>query len=121
MRFWICCGYYASIGLLFFIIGRILPKKWFDYNAFPYKAFDCEKDGKIYEKIAISKWQSKAVMDASGCGIRVIASAHAGSAAEIARRRDISAIIAAGAFDRVLLLKRRGAERRLYDITEELI
>lgn len=26
MRFWICCGYYASIGLLFFIIGRILPK-----------------------------------------------------------------------------------------------
>ena len=45
MRFWICCGYYASIGLLFFIIGRILPKKWFDYNAFPYKAFDCEKDG----------------------------------------------------------------------------
>ena len=59
MRFWICCGYYASIGLLFFIIGRILPKKWFDYNAFPYKAFDCEKDGKIYEKIAISKWQSK--------------------------------------------------------------
>ena len=59
MRFWICCGYYGFIGLLFFIIGRILPKKWFDYNAFPYKAFDCEKDGKIYEKIAISKWQSK--------------------------------------------------------------
>ena len=48
-----------SYSLLFFIIGRILPKKWFDYNAFPYKAFDCEKDGKIYEKIAISKWQSK--------------------------------------------------------------
>lgn len=50
MRFWICCGYYGFIGLLFFIIGRILPKKWFDYNSFPYKAFDCEKDGKIYEK-----------------------------------------------------------------------
>ena len=49
MRFWICCGYYASIGLLFFIIGRILPKKWFDYNAYPYNAFDCGKDGKIYE------------------------------------------------------------------------
>ena len=49
MRFWICCGYYGFIGLLFFIIGRILPKKWFDYNAFPYKAFDCEKDGKIYK------------------------------------------------------------------------
>ena len=59
MRFWICCGYYGFIGLRFFIIGRILPKKWFDYNAFPYKAFDCEKDGKIYEKIAISKWQAK--------------------------------------------------------------
>lgn len=74
----------------------------------------------ITDEIA-TREDAAAVMDASGCGIRVIASAHAGSAAEIARRRDISAIIAAGAFDRVLLLKRRGAERRLYDITEELI
>ena len=74
----------------------------------------------ITDEIA-TREDAAAVMDASGCGIRVIASAHAGSAAEIARRRDISGIIAAGAFDRVLLLKRRGAERRLYDITEELI
>ena len=74
----------------------------------------------ITDEIA-TREDAAAVMDASGCGIRVIASAHAGSAAEIARRRDIPAIIAAGAFDRVLLLKRRGAERRLYDITEELI
>ena len=74
----------------------------------------------ITDEIA-TREDAAAVMDASGCGIRVIASAHAGSAAEIARRRDISAIIAAGAFDKVLLLKRRGAERRLYDITEELI
>lgn len=74
----------------------------------------------ITDEIA-TREDAAAVMDASGCGIRVIASAHAGSAAEIARRRDISAIIAAGVFDRVLLLKRRGAERRLYDITEELI
>ena len=59
MRFWICCGYYGFIGLLFFIIGRILPKKWFDYNAFPYKTLACEKGGKIYEKIAINRWQSK--------------------------------------------------------------
>ena len=50
----------------------------------------------------------------------MIASAHAGSAAEIARRRDISGIIAAGAFNKVLLLKKQGTERRLYDITEEL-
>ncbi len=74
----------------------------------------------ITDEIA-TREDAAAVMDASGCGIRVMASAHAGSAAEIARRRDISAIIAAGAFDKVLLLKRRGAERRLYDITEELI
>ena len=74
----------------------------------------------ITDEIA-TREDAAAVMDASGCGIRVIASAHAGSAAEIARRRDISAIIAAGAFDKVLLLKRRGAERRLYDSTEELI
>ena len=57
------------------------------------------------------------------CGIggsSIQASAHAGSAAEIMRRRDISGIIAAGAFNKVLLLKKQGTERRLYDITEEL-
>ncbi len=47
------------MGLVFFIIGRILPKKWFDYNAFPYKAFAFEQGGRIYERIAISKWQAK--------------------------------------------------------------
>ena len=73
----------------------------------------------ITDEIATAE-DAEAVMDASGCGIRVIASAHAGSAAEIMRRRDISAIIAAGAFNKVLLLKKQGTERRLYDITEEL-
>ena len=73
----------------------------------------------ITDEIATAE-DAAAVMDASGCGIRVIASAHAGSAAEIMRRRDISGIIAAGAFDKVLLLKKQGTERRLYDITEEL-
>lgn len=73
----------------------------------------------ITDEIAAPE-DAAAVMDASGCGIRVIASAHAGSAAEITRRRDIAGIIAAGAFDKVLLLKKQGAERRLYDITEEL-
>ena len=73
----------------------------------------------ITDEIATAE-DAEAVMDASGCGIRVIASAHAGSAAEIMRRRDISGIIAAGAFNKVLLLKKQGTERRLYDITEEL-
>ena len=73
----------------------------------------------ITDEIATAE-DAEAVMDASGCGIRVIASAQAGSAAEIMRRRDISGIIAAGAFNKVLLLKKQGTERRLYDITEEL-
>ena len=73
----------------------------------------------ITDEIATAE-DAEAVMDASGCGIRVIASTHAGSAAVIMRRRDISAIIAAGAFNKVLLLKKQGTERRLYDITEEL-
>lgn len=74
----------------------------------------------ITDEIATAE-DAAAVMDASGCGIRVIASAHAGSVAEIMRRRDIFEIIAAGAFDKVLLLKRQGTKRRLYDITEELV
>lgn len=47
-----------------------------------------------------------AVLDASGCGVRVLASAHASSLEDLKRRRDIYALVEAGCFQRVVVLRR---------------
>lgn len=52
-----CLAYLAGVGMASFLIGRILPKSWFQYERFPYRSFSFEKNGKIYEKIKIRKWK----------------------------------------------------------------
>ena len=71
----------------------------------------------ITDEIA-SHEDANAVMDASGCGIKVIASAH-GSDRGILRRQGIGEAVKAGAFDRILLLKKDMDGRRIEDITRE--
>lgn len=58
MKFLKCTIYLATIGLLSFIIGRCLPKNIFNENLFPYKSLDWEKEGTIYTKLKIKKWQN---------------------------------------------------------------
>ncbi len=64
MRFVHCVIYGAILGVISFVIGRILPKKWFSYEAFPYKQFKWEQGGAVYNRLRIRKWQ-KAVPDMS--------------------------------------------------------
>lgn len=45
------------IGALAFLGGEMLPRKNFDYSAFPYRPFAWEKEGKIYEKLRIRRWK----------------------------------------------------------------
>lgn len=59
MGFWNCIKYLAGIGFFSFIVGRILPKKWFQYDKFPYVIYQFENDGRIYERIKIRSWQAK--------------------------------------------------------------
>ena len=47
------------VGVVSFVLGRLVPKEWFDYTRFPYRSFAFEKGGKIYEAISIAKWQSR--------------------------------------------------------------
>lgn len=54
-----CFVYLALVGIASFILGRILPKKWFNSDAFPYKSFKFENEGKIYNKFHIRNWQKK--------------------------------------------------------------
>lgn len=52
-----CIGYLAFTGVLAFIIGRLLPKKWFNWEDAPFKTLPAEKNGKIYECLHIRKWK----------------------------------------------------------------
>ena len=49
---------------------------------------------------------AEAIMDASGSGVQVLASAHASSLEDLRRRREIYALIEAGCFDNVVALRR---------------
>lgn len=51
--------YLAGMSILGFIAGRIFPHGWLDESKFPFRSFSFEKNGKIYEKIGIRKWQNR--------------------------------------------------------------
>lgn len=48
--------YLCGISILAFPIGRILPKHWFRYDAFPFRSFAWEQDGKCYHALSIRQW-----------------------------------------------------------------
>lgn len=54
-----CFIYLAVTSLSSFFIGRILPKKWFQYDQFPYHTFPFERDARIYTVLGIRKWKDK--------------------------------------------------------------
>jgi glycosyl-4,4'-diaponeurosporenoate acyltransferase len=44
-------------GLISFAIGQSLPRKWFDFDAFPYRDFRWERKGKIYDRVRVHQWK----------------------------------------------------------------
>lgn len=60
MGFLKCALYAAVIGLLSFLLGRIMPASWFQEDKFPYRAMAWEKGGSFYNTVFhIRKWQAK--------------------------------------------------------------
>jgi len=59
VNFWRCFWYLIKISIAAFLAGRLLPKKWFRADRFPYRSYDFEENGRIYEKLNIRKWQKK--------------------------------------------------------------
>ena len=59
MKFWDCFWYLIIISIAAFFVGRILPKKWFRAELFPYRSYGFEKNGRIYEKLYIRRWINK--------------------------------------------------------------
>ena len=54
-----CMEYYGILGVVSFLAGRLLPKSWFSGEKFPFRSFPFERDGAIYNRIGIRKWQKR--------------------------------------------------------------
>lgn len=54
-----CACYIAAIGVVSFIIGRLMPASWFNEEAFPFTCCDWEKSGTVYNALEIRKWQNR--------------------------------------------------------------
>lgn len=59
MGFWRCVLYFAVTGILAFLLGRVLPKKWFRPESAFFRCRKWERDGRIYEKLKIRAWQNR--------------------------------------------------------------
>lgn len=54
-----CIVYLAIIGVFFFLMGRLFQGVKHNYTKLPYKSFDAEKDGQVYEHLGIRIWKDK--------------------------------------------------------------
>lgn len=54
-----CLIYIAAIGVVGFIAGRFLPKKWLKYDAPPFRELPFEKGGNFYRKLGIHRWHKR--------------------------------------------------------------
>lgn len=59
-----CAVYLALIGLIGFFAGRIIPAGWIDPERGWFRSFAFEKNGTVYEKLGIRRWQNR-VLDMS--------------------------------------------------------
>ncbi len=56
-RFWKCLAYLAASGFGVFLLGRAIPKSLFRYESFPFRDYPFERQGNLYRRIGIHKWQ----------------------------------------------------------------
>lgn len=49
--------YVLALGIAAHYIGESLPRRWFRWDRFPYRAWKWEHNGTIYEKIRIQDWK----------------------------------------------------------------
>lgn len=54
-----CLLYMAVTGMIGFALGRLVPKRWFHADRFPYRSAAFEREGRIYECFRIQWWQAR--------------------------------------------------------------
>ena len=59
MRLLFCLLYIPAMGILAHMIGEALPRKWFNPEAWPFAPFKFERNGRIYDKLAVRQWKDR--------------------------------------------------------------
>lgn len=59
IRFFIGVAYVAAIGILSNVVAIFIPRDRLREDKFPFKPFRWEREGRIYDRLAIRKWKSK--------------------------------------------------------------
>ncbi len=54
-----CLLYVTTLSLLSFVGGRLLPTTCLCADRFPFRPFPAEREGKLYERIAIRHWKDR--------------------------------------------------------------
>ncbi len=57
-RFWLAVLYVATIGLFSNIAALFIKRDKLKEDRFPFKCYNWEKNGRIYDKLAIRKWKN---------------------------------------------------------------
>ena len=57
MKILYCFLYLAGTGILGFLLGRIVPKRWFCAGRFPFRVRPWEQ--KLYQALRVKQWQNK--------------------------------------------------------------
>ena len=52
-----CIVYIIALGVVSFVTGRLLPKRWFKSDCFPFRCN--EKEKKLYKALRVKDWQNK--------------------------------------------------------------
>ncbi len=55
--FLLCACYAAALGVVSFVFGRVLPKRWFRGDKFPWRTHAWEQ--KVWDALKIRRWQAK--------------------------------------------------------------
>ena len=56
-HFLMCLLYIAALGVLSFVVGRLIPKHWFHADRFPWVCHLAEQ--KLWKRLHVRKWQAK--------------------------------------------------------------
>lgn len=59
MKLLLCAVYLAFTGMLGFLLGRWIPKGRLKPEEGLFRCFEFEKNGAVYEKLGIRKWQNR--------------------------------------------------------------
>lgn len=52
-----CLIYMAALGVFSFVLGRLVPKRWFDAGRWPWRCG--EREQKLWRLLRVKQWQAK--------------------------------------------------------------